>query len=292
MRSCFICGNNEFMPIGPLGSRTLRKCNMCGLQFLDPAPDEEALREIYADYYKAWGIEYLEEEVSRMKRNTFTSYMNKIKKFMPGGKMLDIGCATGEFMSVAQASGFEVYGVEVAPPGIYRCRELFGAGRVIGGTLREGDFPQNYFDVITLSDVIEHIAEPHLFLDILANILKPEGVLMIVTPDTSSRLSRLMGHRWPHYKEEHVFYYNRSNISRFLSSMFDTISITPAYKTLTINYCLNIIKAYSYAGLLNKISQILACLPRSIREYQFNANIGEMFILFRKKINSPASKGQ
>lgn len=291
VNSCFICGSNKSKIKGLFRYCTLKECSQCGLQFLNPPPDRESLNEIYSDYYRAWGLEHSEEDVSNMKKRTFIGYLKKIKKYTSSGRLLDVGCATGEFMSVAQEDGFDVYGVEISPYGIYKCKEMFGEEKVIGGKLKEADFPKNYFDVITLSDVIEHIYEPNLFLDIILNILKPGGILMIVTPDTSSWLRKLMGLYWPHYKKEHIFYYNRSNIKQYLSSKLDKVALTAAYKTLTLKYCLSILKAYSHNKFINKIVKILEYFPEGIKRCRFNVNIGEMFILYRKRDYSLTSKG-
>ncbi|MFQ5787352.1 MAG: class I SAM-dependent methyltransferase [Thermodesulfobacteriota bacterium] len=258
----------------------------CGLQFLDPIPDKKTLDEIYSNYYKAWDIDSSEKEVSRMKSKTFSGYLGKIATYHSSGTLLDIGCATGELLQVAQGMGFDVYGVEISPDGIRRCRETFGENKIIGANIKVGDFPCEFFDIITLSDVIEHVHEPTVFLDTLCSLLKPDGLLMIVTPDTSSWTRKIMKKRWLHYKEEHLYYYSRANIVKLFDPHLKIIMSGNAYKTLTIEYFLNILKAYSEYSVFLRILYLCKLLPSWLRLYSFKLYIGEMFILCRKNQNS------
>lgn len=279
---CFICGDQRIAKTGKVGIYNLEECVQCGLQFLDPVPDETNVAKIYLDYYKAWNLIKFEKEISDMKTETFKEYLNKIATFVSSGRLLDVGCARGELLHVAKGLGFDVYGVEIAPNGIFSSMGKIGKEKIIGRSLKSGDFPNSFFDVITVSDVFEHIAGPRLFLKIIHDILKPSGILMIVTPNTSSWTRKVLRKQWPHYKEEHVYYYRPSNITQLLSFGFNIIKIENAYKTLTINYLLSVSQAYIKRGLPNRLILSLSKLTSKIRFPPFNINIGEMLILCQK----------
>ncbi len=281
-QSCFVCKNDELLLKGSVKSYSLIECSRCGLQFLDPIPRKKDLDQIYSNYYKAWGIEQWGHEVSAMKRKTFRGYLSQVAKFISCGKLLDIGCATGELMEVAQEMGFDVYGVEISQEGIRRCKKKFGGKKIIDTELEYGNFPPDFFDVITLSDVLEHMPVPRPFLDILWTMLKPDGILMTVTPDTCSFARRLMGMKWLHYKEEHIFYYNRSNIARLFAPKFKVLTQKTAYKNLTLTYCASVINGYIDHGYKRFFTYLITLLPFRIRHFPFLFNIGEMFILCRK----------
>lgn len=259
------------------------ECLRCKLQFLDPIPDKKSLDKIYKDYYQAWNIEQSEDQVSEMKKKTFRGYLKPITNLLASGRLLDIGCATGDLMEVAREDGFDVYGLEVSPEGIRRCKDKFGEDRIRGSHLKSGDFPREFFDVITLSDVFEHIPEPVVFLKNVYDILRPGGLLMISTPDTLSWTRRIMGRCWPHYKEEHPYYYNASNINRLLSSHFDILISRPAYKYLTLDYCCSVAKTYHNNRFIDGINRILQSFFNWLRLCGFKVNIGELFLLYRKK---------
>lgn len=197
--------------------------------------------------------------------------------------MLDIGCATGELLDVFQESSFDVYGVEISSEGVKKCVEKFGENKIIGRALKKTDFHNSFFDIITLSDVFEHQVNPNGLINIIVDILKPGGFLMIVTPDTSSISNKLMRMNWPHYKVEHLFYYNRLNIIALLADSFDPVIMSSAYKTLTLKYCSNILKAYSKNRFTLIVARLFDSLPQKIQFCAFVIKAGEMFVLLRKK---------
>ncbi len=281
-RTCSVCDNCECVRIGSVGNYSLMECNKCKLQFLDPVPNMESLNKIYSDYFEPWDLKNFQKEVSSMKSATFKGYLKQFDNHASSTKLLDVGCATGELMKTAKEIGFDVYGVEVSPYGIACCKDQFGENKIIGRKLKADDFPPDFFEVITLSDVLEHIVDPQPFLDILWRFLKKDGLLMVVTPDTSSISRRLMGMHWMHYKEEHVFYYNHLNIVKLFSSKFKVLTIRNAYKSLTINYCVNILSRYTLHRCKWLFTAVIKLLPLRIRHYPFRVNIGEMFILCRK----------
>ncbi|QWR77080.1 class I SAM-dependent methyltransferase [Candidatus Magnetomonas plexicatena] len=282
---CLICGSEDFLQRGNISVHSLMECRGCRLQFLDPVPDNKCLDSIYADYYKTWNLDDFQHEVSAMKAETFRNYLSQIHTDGACGRLLDVGCATGELLSVAERFGYDIFGIEISPYGIKQCRELFGDNKIQDSYLKKGDFPDDYFDVITLSDVFEHIANPREFLDILCSILKPEGTLMIVTPDTSSWTMGISGRLWPHYKTEHLFYYNRRNISKLLSGYFHEVNVQLSHKALSVQYVANVLNGYSNNRLIKSAAAgILKYLPKPLRVRTFKINIGEMFVLCSHKL--------
>jgi hypothetical protein len=107
---------------------------------------------------------------------------------------------------------------------------------------------------------------------------------MIVTPDTSSWIKKLMGKHWLHYKEEHIYYYNKQSIMKLLLPKFQIVLIGKAYKILSLNYIADILSAYTHNSLSRKSVYFLKIIPTIIRKYHLRMYIGEMFILCRKSI--------
>lgn len=96
----------------------------------------------------------------------------------PSATLCDVGCGTGAFVAAARAFGYEAAGFDP-------CRELVKFGRRIGRELREGSWQavQGHSAVITLHDVLEHLAEPLACLTHLRERLWPGGLLVVEIPE-------------------------------------------------------------------------------------------------------------
>lgn len=281
--NCIVCRSRQIQRRHTVNQYRLARCSDCGLEFLSPQPSQKELEILYQNYYSSWNLDRLADEVSAMKKDTFRNFLSQLPPAVKHGRFLDIGCATGEMLALAKEKGFDVYGVEISPEGKQFCRDLFGEEKILGKNLEVGDFPESYFDVITLSDVLEHIPDPPAFLGILQQIMKPQGILLIVTPDTSSWTRRLTGRYWPHYKTEHLYYFNQTNLSEMCTAHFDQLTVKRAYKSLTLNYITGILQGYHRNLLTGALTQLIQFLPAQWKSHFFRLYIGEMFMLLQKR---------
>jgi 2-polyprenyl-3-methyl-5-hydroxy-6-metoxy-1,4-benzoquinol methylase len=133
-----------------------------------------------------------------------------IRKLQASGKLLEIGCARGDFLRVARET-FESYGVEPNP----ELAEDAGAIAPISREIIERT-PWTDFDVIASFHVIEHVDSPKSFIRAAAERLKPGGLLVIETPNIDSPPFKFMKARWRQFIPEHYFFFDRRTISRLL----------------------------------------------------------------------------
>jgi SAM-dependent methyltransferase len=217
-----------------------------------------------------------------MKGQTFRGYLGLIRSFVRQGKLLDIGCATGDFMQEARWCGYDVYGVEVAARGAEICAGIFGQERIHRRELKKGDFPCGYFSVVTLFDTLEHVFAPHDLLETIHDMLAENGILVVVTPDASSLSARMSGGHWLHYKQEHLFYYSRRNIRKLLEPLFAIREITCASKTISLGYAGAAIAFNTKSLIRTVIGRFLKGLPKGIKKMNARMPYGEMLVIAQK----------
>jgi SAM-dependent methyltransferase len=105
------------------------------------------------------------------------------------GRLLDVGCGTGGFVKIAKDAGWEAFGVELSESAA-NCAVERGV-QVRAGTLEEQHFPPDYFDVVTLWDVLEHLPDPSKELMEIYRILKLDGFVVIRVPNTGIQLLKV-----------------------------------------------------------------------------------------------------
>jgi SAM-dependent methyltransferase len=116
-------------------------------------------------------------------------------------RLLDVGCSSGSFLSIARQLGYRAEGVEPAPKA---AQSAIQAGfRVHSGTLQSAGFATGIFDALTLFEVIEHIKDPLELLKECRRILRPDGVMLIGTGNTASWTASFMKSCWQYYHIEH-----------------------------------------------------------------------------------------
>jgi 2-polyprenyl-3-methyl-5-hydroxy-6-metoxy-1,4-benzoquinol methylase len=109
---------------------------------------------------------------------------------LPSVSLLDVGCATGSFLSLAQAKGWECRGVEVSAFAAAQARERTGC-EIFCGKLEDAPFGSGTFDVITMWDLLEHLPDPLQGLEKARRLLKPSGLLLVNTPNENSLLRQV-----------------------------------------------------------------------------------------------------
>ena len=281
---CPVCGVQNLRRLFADAELPLHICN-CGLVSLHPQPTEAELKELYgAGYYASWGIDGEEPASTRlMKRATFASRLAALPSGKKPGKVLDVGCATGAFLEVACEAGWDVYGVELSEFSCKIARRTFG-DRVFCGMLHQAAYADNSFDLITLSDLLEHVSDPDEFLVEAHRLLENDGSLLIVTPNVVGATSKLMRSRWSHYKREHLWYFSPETIGRLLRQYgFEVDDIRPAPKYLNLAYIINQFRIYRHP-LLTPLSRLLDIIvPGFLKRRNFPVLCGEMLVLASRR---------
>lgn len=186
------------------------RCRECGFGFSAARPQDSELADLYYDL----DTEVYESE-AQGRLWTAKRHLKIVQRHVRHGRLLDVGCASGMFISAAADAGWEVVGVEPSKTLYSRSRALLAdRGEVIHATLQQANLGGHSFDAITLWDVLEHVTDPVTFMSQCRLLLKPGGYLFVNVPDLDSLQARLFGNRWPLYLQEHLNYFNRSSLDR------------------------------------------------------------------------------
>jgi 2-polyprenyl-3-methyl-5-hydroxy-6-metoxy-1,4-benzoquinol methylase len=208
------------------------KCCKCGLIYTNPRIDQTRIHQNYtsmADDY------YVQEEAGRRKSaDSILKYLGKINK---KGRILDVGCATGFLLDQARKGGWEVYGVELSSWAVDYARNKLQLPNITQGSLKEADYPANFFDAVVLKDVIEHLTDPKETLEQIRHVLKPSGIMCCNTPDIDSLASKILGAKWWGIKQSHLTYFNKNSLSAlFKATGFVPLKVRSHARTFTLNY--------------------------------------------------------
>lgn len=110
------------------------------------------------------------------------------------GKILDVGCGGGSYLYRLKQWGWRGYGVEPSAAGAAQAQAL--GLDVVQGNVAEASFPDEFFDVVRLSHVLEHLGDPHGSLREIRRILKKDGIVDVTVPNTGSLNFWLFGADW------------------------------------------------------------------------------------------------
>jgi methionine biosynthesis protein MetW len=131
--------------------------------------------------------------IKKFGRKFIGSYTDEIIDYS-SGKVLDIGCGNGYVLLSLKHKGCEVFGIEANRNAVEICSN--SGLNVFHGTLEEAHFPDKFFDVVIMSQVLEHLQSPKKTLKEIYRILKPAGRVYIYCPNVEGYLSKIFGKYW------------------------------------------------------------------------------------------------
>lgn len=169
------CGNGGSPPEAfHTSTRRYVACPACGLVFLSPRPSSSKVEEYYRENYDG---SYGAAESSADRQPVFASVLAHLLEWRnPPGRLLDIGCGDGAFMTLCRAAGWTCAGVEVSQGAAARARtkgcEVFSPAELGQSTVGQ-------FDVVTLVNVLETVTDPAAIVRAVALQVKPQGIIAI-----------------------------------------------------------------------------------------------------------------
>ncbi len=215
MDFCVVCQDTtaEFRPFWP----GIKRCSMCGHCVADIDTQDLDLRMVYSDSYFS-GDEYADYlRDRRVFEKQFEDRVRDVKKYQSSGNLLEIGCAYGIFLKVAQRD-FQVQGYDIAAGPVTYAKECLGLNVYCEDFQNAAVEPESV-DVVTMWDTIEHLPRPDLYIEKVVQALKPGGFFFLTTGDIGSQIAQVRREKWRLiHPPTHLHYFNRQTIVRLLAS--------------------------------------------------------------------------
>lgn len=198
-------------------------CKQCGMIRQNPRPTSDTIRYYYNNAYEPY-LPAIAEEKSAWRRLNRQYGMSKrwrlISRRKSEGRLLDIGCAAGNFLYEAYRHGnWLVQGVEPDEKMAAYGRDYYGFD-IFQGTFDAYQAPENSFDVITMWNVLEHLHFPNQSLKKIHRLLKSDGLLVFSIPNTNSLDAKWFDKVWFGWElPRHLYHFPQSALLNKLTQM-------------------------------------------------------------------------
>jgi SAM-dependent methyltransferase len=216
---CRLCASPALTLHFEVRGSTLDRCSACGFVQVRQQPTADELLSLYGGGYFAHG-KY--DRQLAQERETARRLELLARAGVPeGGRVLDAGCATGDFLAAGSAR-HEMWGLDVSEAATREARANNPAlaARIFTGFVEEQHFEPAFFDAIVMWDVLEHLWDPRAVLLRLIAHLKPGGMLLLSTPDVGARIARWMGRRWAFMTPpEHLGFFNQATLQLLMEQV-------------------------------------------------------------------------
>lgn len=208
------------------------KCKKCGLVYSNPILGYSEIEKLYKKSKYTYG-EY-EDDLNK----TYGRYLKKLVDKLPAKeKLLEIGCGNGFFLKEAKKMGFEeVFGVEPGRETVAKAHKEVKKN-IIVDVFRKGQFKKDYFDVICMFQVLDHLTDPNSVLQECFRILKRGGSLICINHDVDAMSAKILGEKSPIFDIEHTYLYNKRTLRQvFEKNQFKVLEVFDVSNYYPITY--------------------------------------------------------
>lgn len=187
-RPCPACHSTGARFCGSKNGFDIYVCRDCESIFTSQLP-AQGETEDYDEYYTADNLTvpgFILERVGEI--------IGGFARYRETNRLLDIGFGAGTILDVAKQQNWDAFGTEVSLPAFEYARR--SGHKVHHGILSSAAYPDDHFDVITASEILEHLPDPEAELAEIARILRPGGLFLATTPFAKSMSFRLLKQNW------------------------------------------------------------------------------------------------
>jgi SAM-dependent methyltransferase len=213
---CHVCGYDVWETLyqvqdfnqNTAGSWDIIVCKQCGLGCLNPFPRPSETALFYGDQFYTNDNKRFSTSIELARRLLAHNRVKLVKKNLPpAGHILDFGSGAGHFGNMMSKQGWTVSNEDIAYGGHGRLR--------MKGDIIVLDYPNDFFDAVSLWYVIEHMINPKATFQEIFRILKPGGILITAQQNFSSYQARFFGPNWLILDPpRHIFQFSQSNLTQ------------------------------------------------------------------------------
>lgn len=294
---CLFCNSSNnsdsYLPDTAFNNKVFayKKCNNCGLIFIDPIPNKDDLTKLYPTSYQN-GIEHTILANPHQKliglRYSYGYQFDLLKSINFKGTIVDFGCGNANFLINANHHGFNCIGVEYNIDHVAILKQEVSSS--IFYTVEEFFSSDQQYDLIRLSNVLEHFTNPKEMLNKLIQSLSPEGYILVEGPiETNFNLANWVRKIYfsfrnsiqPSYTASHnpthIIFTNRRNQLQFFKDLsFSAIHFKISEAEWPFPSSIT-----SAIGLVGKINALIAKISMSLSA--LSPNWGNTFIYLGQK---------
>lgn len=217
------------------------KCQNCKLVQIYPTPGKHERQKIY--FSKRVHQDFLNNNpqakllknfpafkffFSKYQQLTLSLRIKHTLKYIQQGKILDIGFGDGKYLSSLNGNKWDIWGIEINQKYCQNLKKQLKYSHLYSKNLESLKLPTNYFDLITLWHVFEHLDKPQKTINKIQTLMSKNGYLIIEVPNANSLYFHLFKQNWQQLIiPEHLFFYSEKSIRNLLQkSKFKIIKIT------------------------------------------------------------------
>lgn len=232
-----LCGVTDTR-FGIAGRYDVMRCSDCGLEQIYPVPSASELKTLYENHYNYGGER--DTVYTRIREWFHFSFLYRLWLVLDGdisfhepkgsGRLLDIGCNEGRGLKIYSKNGYHAQGLELNETAAQVAR---AEGFTVHTCLLQEFRPLHLYDVVVLSNVLEHSLNPKEMLADVRRILKDDGQVWISCPNNQSWQRKVFGQKWANWHVPfHTVHFSSATLKSILAeSGFAKIEIgqiTPA----------------------------------------------------------------
>jgi len=226
LSTCPVCNSDKFKSFLSCTDYTVSRetfniveCESCGFKFTNPRPEPNDLGRYYKseEYISHSNTKkgFINSAYQSVRKYTLLKKLQLISKYYKTGKILDVGCGTGEFLNTCKNAKWQTIGIE--PDDDARGMGIKNYDIDVRPESEIKNLENESFDVITMWHVLEHVPDLNDRINDLKRLLKPKGIIIIAVPNCDSYDARKYKEHWAAYDvPRHLYHFIPSTIDKLL----------------------------------------------------------------------------